>query len=66
MSLASDYAAAVAALSPPPTPFTGPGGILTANVDGNGNAILTIPGRTFTVPPALLTAFATWVTATFT
>jgi purine-cytosine permease-like protein len=68
MSLASTYAATIAtAQTSLPTPFVGPGGLITATVAENGNCAITLNNtQTFTVPPAMVLAFATWVTTTFT
>jgi hypothetical protein len=67
MSLASVYAASVAAAAiGVPPPFSGPGGVMTASVDANGNCVVQVGSIPFTVPPASALAFATWAQATFT
>jgi hypothetical protein len=68
MSLATTYAAAIAtAQNSLPTSFTGPGGLLNATVDEQGNCLLVIANsQKYSVPPAVMLAFANWVTTTFT
>jgi hypothetical protein len=65
MSLASQYAASVDAVPAPPS-WTGPADVLTATVDENGNCLLIVPGKTYTVPPPVILSFASWATSTFT
>jgi hypothetical protein len=67
MSAASQYQIALAAVqATTPTPWTGPGGLMTASVDQNGNMQLLAQGQMYTVPPVVALAFAGWITATFT
>jgi len=66
MSLASDYAAAEAATNATvPTPWTGPGGLLTATVLEDGSCLLVVSGRRYPVPGVVLLSFAAWVNSTF-
>jgi len=65
MSLASQYAASVDSVPTPPS-WTGPQDILTATVDANGNCVLMVPGKTYTVPPLVILSFASWAASTFT
>ena len=63
MSLASDYAAAQAAIVEP-DPFIMPR--VHAKVTPDGQCHLVVDGSiTMDVPPEALTAFAAWVQATF-
>jgi hypothetical protein len=72
MSLASDYAAAVAtkvsALNTTqatvPAPWAGPQG-LSASVTNNGDCQLNFGQQQFNVPAAVLVAFGNWITTTF-
>jgi hypothetical protein len=67
MSLASAYAASIAGVqSGAPAGFTGPGGLMVAKVDENGNCQMTINGTQYTVPGAAVLSFATWANTTFT
>jgi hypothetical protein len=47
-----------------PNPYTGP--LISAKVDDNGNCQVNFNGAIYTAPPAIVLAFANWVTATFT
>jgi len=67
MSLASNYAAAMASAEAgePPT-WSGPAGLLIASVTATGDCLLTVQGIPFPVTAAVLLEFATWVTDTYT
>jgi len=63
MSLASDYAAAAAALQAP-EPFVVPR--MVAEVIESGECRITVDGsHEFAAPPVALLAFAQWINATF-
>lgn len=63
MSVASDYATQVAALSPP-EPFIVPR--MTAEVMQSGTCRMLVDGtHSFEAPPEALLAFAAWINATF-